>query len=198
MPTDSGPTSEFGDLLRLLEQGDPKARELLIEQAQEHLRRRVHQMLGGFPGVKKLHNTSDVLQEVLIDLHGILGKVAIKDSKHFLCLGAQHIRWKLIDLSRISPKTLAGVTVADEPSDWRWDPSLLAQWTEIHAYVENLPEEDRTLFDLLFYQEMPQEEAARIMGIPYRSLKRNWQGVRLRFMEKFDDQPFLKKIGPLV
>jgi hypothetical protein len=31
------------------------------------------------------------------------------------------------------------------------DPQKLSQWTEFHTYIEKLPEEDRALFDLLWY-----------------------------------------------
>jgi RNA polymerase sigma factor (sigma-70 family) len=193
--------SEFGDLLRQLEQGDPQARGRLIERAHERLRLRVHQMLGQFPGVHRWEDTSDVLHDVLLDLHAMLAQITPNDSKHFLCLAAMHIRWKLLDLTRAVariPKCEADLADGsdprpDQPADNGHDPRLLAQWTEIHDYIQALPEAERELFDLLFYHGINHVESAKILGMSYRTLKRRWQAARLAFMEHFGPEPFLEK-----
>ncbi len=41
-----------------------------------------------------------------------------------------------------------------------FDPIKLSSWTEFHEYVEKLPEEERILFDLLWYEGLTLQEAA--------------------------------------
>jgi RNA polymerase sigma factor (sigma-70 family) len=201
MAANTDPSSEFGDLLQKLEQGDPEARARLIERAQDRLRLRVRQMLARFPNVHRWEDTSDVLQEVLLKLHHTLKEVTPKDSKHFLCLAALHIRRKLLDLAgavvrlprcetdRVAPDG-NGALPSYQAGELDHDPEILARWTEIHDYIHTLPDAERDLFDLLFYHGMPQEEAATVLRMPYRTLKRRWQAARLAFMQRFGPQPF--------
>ena len=184
-------SQEYGDLLKRLAQGDDRARAELIERSQDRLRVRVSQMLARFPAVRRSENTSDVLQEVLLNLSSTLARVTPRDSRHFLGLAGQHIRWKLLDLSRRPPE-LAGRTLdpVQDPEETTYDPSRLAQWAEVHDYIQQLPEEERELFDLIFYQGTPQPIVAEILHIAYRTLKRRWQKARLAFMARFGSQPF--------
>ncbi len=181
----------YQDLLERLEHGDPTACAALIERAQERLRLRVSQMLARFPGVRRVHATSDVLQEVLLDLSGTLSQITPRDARHFLGLAGQRIRWKLLDLARRPPPPYQPTNgfLADA-IETTHDPARLAEWAEIHAYIQELPESERELFDLIFYQGVPQPLVARMLGIGYRTLKLRWQQVRLRFMERFKGTVF--------
>ncbi len=67
-----------------------------------------------------------------------------------------------------------------ESPDDSSDPQKLGQWTEFHEYVEKLPEEDRSLFDLLWYQGLTMGETSELLGLPLRSLGRRWKSVRIR------------------
>ena len=184
-------SAEFADLLDRVGRGDAAARAELIERCQARLRLRVSQMLSRFPAVRQTETTSDVLQEVLLDLSSALARVTPRDVRHFLGLAGQHIRWKLLDLAR-RPTALRGPVLAanDDAQETTHDPARLAQWAEVHAYIQQLPEEERELFDLIFYQGMPQPLVAKVLGIPSRTLKRRWQQSRLRFMARFGESPF--------
>lgn len=181
----------YEDLLQRLEQGDPTARTALIERAQDRLRMRVSQMLSRFPGVRRVHATSDVLQEVLLDLSGTLTRITPRDVRHFLGLAGQRIRWKLLDLARRPPPAYEPTNgfLADAVETTH-DPVRLAEWAEVHSYIQELPEAERELFDLIFYQGVPQPVVARMLGIAYRTLKHRWQEARLRFMSRFEGTVF--------
>ena len=56
-----------------------------------------------------------------------------------------------------------------EVADTTYEPGRLAEWTGFHAQVEALPEEEREVFDLLFYQGLPQAEAAAVLGVSWSS-----------------------------
>ena len=71
------------------------------------------------------------------------------------------------------PRTTA-TGMAWEPCGADEDPANLAAWAEFHAQVEHLPEEQREVFDLLWYQELSQAEAATLLGVSERTVKRRW------------------------
>jgi RNA polymerase sigma factor (sigma-70 family) len=56
----------------------------------------------------------------------------------------------------------------------------LAIWTEFHAQVERLPDKEREVFDLLWYQELTQAEAAALLGVDVRTVKYRWQAARVK------------------
>jgi RNA polymerase sigma-70 factor (ECF subfamily) len=42
-----------------------------------------------------------------------------------------------------------------------------------------LPDAERAVADLLFYQGLSQEEAAALLGVDVRTVQRRWQRVRV-------------------
>src|SRR5262249_34856103 len=63
------------------------------------------------------------------------------------------------------------------------DGRKLRNWTEFHEAVGRLPDELRAVFDLLWYQEMPQAEAAALLGIAVRTVKLRWMKARLELQK---------------
>jgi RNA polymerase sigma factor (sigma-70 family) len=172
--------------------GETAARSELLRHSRERLRLLTRQMFRRYQRVRQLEETSDVLQEVLIRLDRALSAKEVPSSRDFLCLAASHIRHTLIDLSRhyYGPRGLGANQVPPGPvgeaalerpgPGGADDPFQLAQWTEFHRRIAELPEEDRELFDLLYYQGQSQPAAAEQLGLPLTTLKRRWQAARLR------------------
>jgi RNA polymerase sigma factor (sigma-70 family) len=185
----SSSSEQYGELLRRIAADDAAARAELIERCQDRLRLRVSQMLDRFPAVRRTEATSDVLQEVLIELADALARVKPRDARHFLGLAGQHIRWRLLGLARRAGQLPTSGTLS-EAGESTGDPARLAQWAEVHAYIQALPAEERELFDLIFYQGVPQPLVAEMLGVPYRTLKRRWQDARMRFVTRFQGGPF--------
>ena len=72
------------------------------------------------------------------------------------------------------------------------NPRKIAEWTEMHKVIESLPEESREMFDLLWYHELSQEEAAKLIGLSVRQVKRRWREAKIRLAEKLgNDGPDL-------
>ncbi len=67
-----------------------------------------------------------------------------------------------------------------EPPAATGDPQLLAQWTEIHAAIDQLPEQEREVCDLFWYQGFTQREIAETLGLSVETVKRRWRAARLR------------------
>ena len=70
-----------------------------------------------------------------------------------------------------------------DPADLSPEPSRLAAWTEFHEQIGALPDEEREVFDLLWYQGLSQAEAAELLGVSERTVKRRWQTARYRLHE---------------
>jgi len=178
--------------------GDTSARDELLGHASERLTRLTRKMLRDFPGVHRWEQTDDVLQNAALRLCRALGEVQPTTVADFLRLAAAQIRRELLDLARrySGPHGLgahhasevgAGTApaAAAEPSvtDTTHDPDRLSAWTDFHREVEALPAEEREAFDLLFYQGLPQAEAAAVLDVSVRTIKRRWQAARLRLVQ---------------
>ena len=75
-----------------------------------------------------------------------------------------------------------------EPGDLSHEPGALALWTELHEQVAALPEEEREVVSLLFYQELSQAEAAAILGVTVRTVQRRWQAALLKLHQLLNGQ----------
>jgi len=195
-----GPTAHLRLLLERLRAGEATAREEMLRHCCDRLRHLTHRMLGRFPGVRRWEQTDDVLQNVLLRLHRALGEVRPATPREFLGLAATLIRRELIDLARhhygplgaaahhasAAPIASTGPASALDPADSTNDPGRLAAWREFHEAVAALPGEEREVCDLLWYQGLTQPEAAALLGLSERTLKRRWQGVRLKLFDLLD------------
>jgi RNA polymerase sigma-70 factor (ECF subfamily) len=114
--------------------------------------------------------------------------------KHFLNLAALHIRRELIDLARHHNGPQGHGSHHDTGKDQiespilaapqtTLNPSKLAQWSEFHEKVEALPSEEREIFNLLWYHDLPQSEAATLLNLSERTLQRRWQSARLKIFD---------------
>ncbi|MCI0639054.1 MAG: sigma-70 family RNA polymerase sigma factor [Gemmataceae bacterium] len=184
------PCSDIDRFLIQLAAGQPEAMNHLFAHSQDRLLRLVRQMFPKTHSVRRFENSSDVLQEVYLEISRALPEVAPTNTRHYLCLAAQRIRWKLIDLYRKHANEPATVAEVPSRSDSTHDPVKLAFWNDLHTFIEGLPEEDRSIVDLLYYQGMEQRKAAEVLNINYWTLKLRWQKVRERIIEHFGETPF--------
>src|SRR5262249_45136720 len=118
-------------------------------------------------------------------------------------LATAQIRRELIDLARhhagpeglganvLPPGQLGSGETPPEPTDSSADPDQLARWQDLHAQIAGLEEEDRELFELLYYQRLNQADAAAVLGVPLTTLKRRWRAARVRLMTRLGGElPF--------
>lgn len=185
MGTANPPSSLLQPLLTRAVAGDNAAVDALLRHCGERLTLLTRRMLVDFKRVRRWAETDDVLQNALVRLLGALKQVQPKTPRDFLGLAALQIRRELIDLARhyYGPEGLGahhdsrspdGSRSPAEPADVRHEPSSLAQWTELHESIGSLPEEERDVVDLLFYQGLSQAEAAEVLAISLRTVQRRW------------------------
>lgn len=176
--------------------GESSARAELIEACMNRFRLLASRMLRGYPTVKQFEQSDDILQNAMIRLDRTLQEISISSKEDVYRLGATMIRRELIDLARHYGSKGRKLTLATggemdskknypEPSACSLDsPDLLESWAEFHEQIDRLPEADRQLFDLLWYQGLTQQEAADFLSIPLRTLKRSWQAAKLKLADK--------------
>jgi RNA polymerase sigma-70 factor (ECF subfamily) len=181
-----------------LRDGDETARGELLECASERLRGLARKMLRAYPRVHRWEETDDVLQNAALRLHRTLGQIAPATPRDFFRVAALNIRRELLDLAKhyFGPHghganhasggpadSSAGATEPADRGDLSTEPSRLAVWGEFHEQIGALPDEEREVFDLLWYQGLSQAEAAELLGVSERTIKRRWQSARLRLHE---------------
>jgi RNA polymerase sigma factor (sigma-70 family) len=194
----TGHTTKLQHWLTLARRGDTDARNEVIAHTCERLRLLTRRMLRGYPSVNRWSQTDDVLQNAMLRLHRSLLDVHPESPRQFYGLATTQIRRELIDLSRHfnGPEGLGanhhtddGELIGAKPSEGV-EPENLESWSKYHEAVENLPEEQREVVSLLWYEDMSQPEAADILGISLATLKRRWQAARLKLFDQLKDLDF--------
>jgi RNA polymerase sigma-70 factor (ECF subfamily) len=184
-------TTALQELLQRLAAGEPGAPQALVERTCGRLHRLTHQMLRGYPGVKRWAETDDVLQSALMRLLRALQQVRPATPKEYFALAALQIRRELLDLARhyFGPQGLganhASNAVSDGPPapdrpDTASEPSKLAEWCEFHRVIEDLPEQEREVVGLIYYHGLTQAEAAELLQVNIRTVQRRWHAALVR------------------
>jgi RNA polymerase sigma factor (sigma-70 family) len=173
-----------------LHHGQSDVRGELLDYAFERLQWMVKKMKRGYERVGRWEQTDDVVQNASLRLYEALGQVELTDARHFFRLAALQIRRELLDMCRHYYGPLgAGAnyqTAMHDPAADRSqrpelsaDPQKVQEWGDFHRHVGELPETEREVVDLLWYHELSQDEAARILGVSTRHVKRLWRSARL-------------------
>jgi RNA polymerase sigma-70 factor (ECF subfamily) len=184
-----------------LRAGDAAARDELLASSCDRLNRLTRKMLKDYPGVRRWEETGDVLQNALLRLCRALREVTPPTARDYFRLAALQIRRELLDLARhyYGPHGAGahhashapagdsgdGRPPAHDPADQTHDPGRLAIWCEFHAAVQDLPEKERDVFELVWYQGLTQDEAARVLEVSEPTVQRRWTSARLRLHEQF-------------
>ncbi|MCY2978279.1 MAG: sigma-70 family RNA polymerase sigma factor [Planctomycetota bacterium] len=187
-------TNEIELCIERMQSGDLAARDQLLTSACDRLRKITEKMMRQFPAVQRFEQSDDVLQNAVIRLSRSLKQLTPRTARDFFGLASLEIRRELIDLMRHYYGPLGQgarehalpVDDSDAPAhpayhapDTTNEPGKLAVWAEFHRHVESLSNEDREMFDLLWYQDLTQTEAAKVLGVSERTVKRRWQHARL-------------------
>lgn len=205
---DDLPAGRLENCLRRFQSDEEKrhaAREELIAIAMERMSAVAHRMLRGFPQVRRWEETDDVVQNAALRMHRALSAVAPVDGTHFLGLAILQIRWELMDLARkyASPSSFAAnretnvvrldgdcvykVELAEDGG--ATDADRAAAWTRFHEHAAALPDEERKVFDLVWYLGARQEEICRLLGASPRTVRRRWASAKQRLASQLGGEP---------
>lgn len=195
----SNTTVRIANCLERLASGDERAREDLIAHALRRLRVLTERMFRDYPRLHRWEQADDVFQQAMLRLDRALRAVTPRTTVEFLGLASLQIRRELSDLVRrhFGPEGIGanhasvlpmtdGIAQLD-PIDSTHDPDQLRFWSEFHEAVDLLPDAERQVFELLWYHELTHAEAAEVLGIELRQLRKLWQEARLRLREALVD-----------
>jgi RNA polymerase sigma factor (sigma-70 family) len=149
--------------------------------------------LRAFPTVERWEQTDDVYQKAAIRLRQTLRKATPDSSRGFVGLAALQIRRELLSMAevyrhrltpsgvaQIGPENRASSSVqSSEPVDARERPDELQGWTDFHEAAAALPDENREVFNMIWYSGLRETEAAELLGVSLRTVSSRWQQARL-------------------
>ena len=175
-------------LQMLLDEGSDAAYEQLLSIAYGRLHKLARRMLRDFPKLRRWENTDDVFQSAALRLVRSLSEVRPESVRQFFGLAATQIRRTLIDLARhhYGPEGQAAhhaSRAGNERAGNAESPETLASWAEFHERVGRLPEDDREVFQLLWYSGTTQRQAAELLGLSERTVLRRYHRAKLALRE---------------
>jgi RNA polymerase sigma factor (sigma-70 family) len=188
-------TRQLEQLLDRMRKGDAAARTELLGLAYERLRLLARKMFHhDFPRLGNFHETDSILHEAVLRLFRALQEVQPPSVHDFLTFSATQIRRVLQDMARYHARRNRKIddqhAASGHPSaalqdltDPSLDPSHLAQWSEFHQKVRELPDDEREVVDLYWYQGLTQAETARVLGVHEKAVSRRWIRARLKLAE---------------
>ena len=188
---------ELQGLLDRLRQGDREARRLLLERSCERLRRLAGRMLhGSFPELARRHEVDSVVHETWVRLLQALDKTEPPTVADFFRLAAHKFRQVLLDMvqseRRRAQREVLGLSGEDgqgsasTAASATCDPARLALWTEFHEKVAALSEQERAVFEMHYYLDLPQAEIARVLELHPRKVSYLWIAATEKLGEGLD------------
>lgn len=197
------PEENITQLVKKYREGDASARENLAAAVYERLVRLSRKMLrDGSGAVQRWEQTEDLAHAAWFRIQRALEDptVDVSDHVHFFRLAARHIRFELIDLYRrhtganglaanhhTTPSGSDNEAANEDgerfAANLTSDPKRIAAWGEFHILVDSLPEKEKEIVDLLWYQGLKQQDAADLLGVDVKTIKRRWREVKIRLSE---------------
>ena len=191
-------TTELHDLIGRIQAGDRQAAGDLINRSALRLEERASHMLRHFPSVKRWEQTGDVLQNALQRLLRTLREICPDSVEGFFRLAAQSIRRELLDMTRHYRGPLNAAANHDSLPDgslglpMKAGPSQeelknLECWAAFHEAVGRLPDEERAVIELGFYEGLDKDEIARVLSVDVRTVRRRWNRAKRRLTDELGD-----------
>ncbi len=109
--------------------------------------------------------------------------------RQLFALANRHIRWELNDLARRLDERPAVVGLSEElvPSPLTSGSGLTSDGRRMLQAIDALPEDERETFDLVRIQGLTQSEAAEILGVSIRTVRRRLDRSVLFLTQQLDD-----------
>jgi RNA polymerase sigma factor (sigma-70 family) len=192
-------TTDLRDLIERLRSGDESARRQMLDRVYVRLSRIAAAMFHKeFPRLRGRHDVESVVDEAWARLLKAVENQTPESVEHFYAVVFQKVRQVLLDMARRESRA-AGLRAVNgpglvpspgqesEPGDDSNEPSRLAIWTEFHREVENLPPEEKLVFDLHYLGEFNQAQVARLLEMHPKRVSRLWLSATSRLAQWLDD-----------
>jgi RNA polymerase sigma factor (sigma-70 family) len=203
-------TTVLGGLLERAVSGDEAARRRLLEVTRDRLTRHARRLLHGrYARLEPFAQTDDVVQQLYLKILRNQDRFwvnadgrPVRSLAEYFGHTSAWMRDVLCDQLRQAygradnrPATLpldGGPSAGPrhDPASGTLDGERLRRWTDFHEAAARLPDDLRAVFDLLWYQELSQAEAAELLGVAVPTVKLRWMKARLRVQEALGGAPF--------
>jgi RNA polymerase sigma-70 factor (ECF subfamily) len=109
--------------------------------------------------------------------------------RQFFALASQHMRWELNDLARRLDERPALVELREGlvPALPNSDSGLSRDTRRMLAAIDNLPEDEREVFNLVRIEGLSQVEAGEILAVSVKTVQRRLNRAMLLLTEQLDD-----------
>src|SRR5215813_8306557 len=133
--------------------------------------------------------TDELLGGVVTGLLTALRATRPASVRQFFALACQHMRWQLNDLARRLDQRPAAAAlpeagVAAPPSTGS---CLTPDGRRVLEAIEDLPQDEREVFDLVGIQGLTHPEAAAVVGVSQKTVQRRLNRARLLLAERLAD-----------
>jgi RNA polymerase sigma-70 factor (ECF subfamily) len=197
--------------------GDADARRLLLALTRDRLMRHARRSLHGrYARLEPFAETDDVVQQLYlkvlqnqdrfwVNAHGEPVRTLAEFFGHssawmrdVLCDLLRKVYGRSDNLPAVLPldRGHSGIHPRYEPSSTTLDGEKVRRWTEFHETVARLPADLRAVFDLLWYQETTQADAAALLGVSVPTVKLRWMKARLQVQQALGGSPFDEPDSP--
>ncbi len=185
----------------------------VINRFSDRLMRLTRTMMKDYSRLRRWEQSDDIFQSAVLRLHRSLPKVRPASTRDFLGLASTQIRRTLLDLARhyygpegkgtfhhtdnVRPDAQVPSAVAGAADQRSPKPETLQEWTEFHEAVENLEEEQREVFHLIWYAGLEQAEVARVIGCSLPTVQRRWYAAQIALFRILREKPGADRDGAL-
>jgi RNA polymerase sigma-70 factor (ECF subfamily) len=109
--------------------------------------------------------------------------------RQFFALANQHMRWQLNDLARLLDQQPVAVELRDGivPAPASSGSGITPDGRRMLEAIDNLPEDEREVFDLVRLQGLTKAEAANVLGVSAKTVQRRLNRARMLLAEELDD-----------
>jgi RNA polymerase sigma-70 factor (ECF subfamily) len=190
--------------------GDAAARRQLLELTRDRLAGHARHFLHGpYARLEPFAQTDDVVQQLYVKILQQQDRFwvdadgqPVRTLSEFFGHASAWMRDVLCDLlrkevgrrnNRPAVVPLDGPADTDpghDPASTTLDGEKLRRWTEFHEAAARLPDDQRAVFDLLWYQGLPQAEAAAVLGVAVPTVKPRWAKARVQVQRALGGSPF--------
>jgi RNA polymerase sigma factor (sigma-70 family) len=156
------------------------------------LRTLARRMLHRHAALRRLIDTDDLLQNAALRMHRALACIVVESPRHAMGLAVMQLKRELVDLVRSQRRTGMETLTPDGVPDLDQTQleESLQSWSDFHAAVEALPKPQREAVHFLWYLELSQEEAAKLLGVTDRTLRRHWVAAQETLRRRLDAADF--------
>lgn len=184
--------NEVTDLLTALRQGDPAAASRLVPLVYEELHAMAHRRLRRFRPGQTL-NTTALVHEAYLKLVAP-ARADWQDRVHFLAVAATAMRYIVVDYARrrSAEKRGGGLRHTSLEAAKLGVEGRAVEMLALDQALQRLAAVSERLarvVELLFFGGLTEEEAAAVLGVSERTVRRDWRKARAFLCRVLEERP---------